>query len=78
MDADGDTKTQNIKRKRKEIGLLQRYIANVGNVLSALRLRSTFQNHNGYERFVLDSEYNFLLYFRLFLAIVYIAYETLK
>lgn len=75
---DGDTQTKNIKRKRKPIGILQRLIADVGNVFSAFRLRCPIQIDNGYERLVLDSGRSFLFYFRLLLVIVYIAYETIK
>lgn len=75
---DGDTKTKNIKTKRKPIGILQRLLIDVGNVFSTFRLRCPIQIDNGYERLVLDSGRSFLFYFRLLLVIVYIAYETIK
>lgn len=76
--SDGDSESKTIKTKRKPIGILQRLIADVGNVFSAIRLRCPIQIDNGYERFVLDSGRSFLFYFRLLLVIVYIAYETIK
>ena len=76
--SDGDTKTERIKTKRKPIGILQRFIADVSNVFSTIRLRCPIQIDNGYERLVLDSGRSFLFYFRLLLVVVYIAYETIK
>ena len=78
MDADGDTKNKNTKTKRKKNGLLQRLVADVGDVFSAFRLRCAFQTNNGYDGLVLGSRRCLLLNFRLFLVILYIAYETIK
>jgi len=78
MDADGDTKNQIIKREEKEISLLQRVITDVGDVFSAIRLRCSIQVDNGLNGFVLGSRRSFLLNFRIFLFILYIAYETIK
>ena len=78
MDADGDTKNKNTKTKRKKNGLLQRLVADVGDVFSAFRLRCAFQTNNGYDGIVLGSRRCLLLNFRLFLVILYIAYETIK
>jgi len=79
MDPDGDkqNKTQ-ILSKREEITFIQRYIANVGNVLSPIWLRRPIQIDNGYKWFVLGSRFRFLFYFRMFLVVLYISYEILK
>jgi len=79
MDPDGDkqNKTQ-ILSKREEITFIQRYITNVGDVLSPLWLRRPIQIDNGYKWFVLGSRFRFLFYFRMFLVILYISYEILK
>ena len=78
MDGDSDTQNKIIKAKGKKNGLLQRLIADVGDVFSAIRLRCAIQNDNGLNRFVLGSRRGLLLNFRMFLVILYIAYETLK
>ena len=78
MDADGDTKIQTIKTKREKTDFLQRLVADVGDVFSAFRLRCAFQTNNGYDRLVLGSRRSLLLNFRVFLVILYIAYETIK
>jgi hypothetical protein len=79
MDPDGDkqNKTQ-IQSKGKEISFLQRYVSNVGDVLSPIWVRRPIQINNGFEWFVLGSRYRFLFYFRMFLVVLYISYEILK
>lgn len=78
MDADGDTQNKNTKTQREKIAFLQRLVADVSDVFSAPRLRCVIQNDNGLNRFVLGSRRGLLLNFRLFLVILYIAYETIK
>lgn len=78
MDPDGDKQVQKIKAKRTQDNVLQRYIANVSNVLSPLWVRRPFQINNGFEWFVLGCRYRFLFYFRMFLVILYLTYETFK
>ena len=75
MDPEGDSK---IKRQRKEINPLQRYIANVSNVLSPIWVRRLIQINNGFEWFVLGCRYRFLFNFRLFLVFLYITYQVFK
>lgn len=81
---DGDSKTHlqknnsQIQRKREQTSFLQRYIANVGNVLSPIWVRRLIQVNNGFEWFVLGCRYRFLFNFRLFLVVLYISYEILK
>ena len=70
-------KTQ-ILTEREKTTFLQRYITNVGDVLSPLWLRRPIQINNGFEWFVLGCRYRFLFYFRLFLVVIYISYEILK
>jgi len=76
--SDGDTKTESIKRQKTSFNPLQRFIAYVSNVLSAVWVRRTIQADNGLERFVLDSRRGLLLNFRLFLVILYITYSLSK
>ena len=76
--SDGDSENKTIKRKKQTISPIQRVITNVGNVLSAFRLRCVIQTYNGYKRLVLDSRHGLLLNFRVFLVIVYIAYSLSK
>ena len=78
MDSDGDKQNKISQREKKSIDVIQRYITNVGNVLSPIWLRRPVQVNNGFEWFILDSRYSFLLYFRLFLVILYISYEIFK
>ena len=78
MDPDGDKQNQKIKTKRTQINVLQRYVSNVSNVLSPIWLRRPIQINNGFEWFVLGCRYRFLFYFRMFLVILYITYETFK
>ena len=78
MDPDGDKQNQKIKTKRTQINVLQRYVSNVSNVLSPIWLRRPIQINNGFEWFVLGFRYRFLFYFRMFLVILYITYETFK
>jgi hypothetical protein len=78
MDADGDKKNKNIKGKAKKITLLQRYISDVGNVLSASWVRCIVQAYDGYNRLILGSRRGVLLNFRLFLVGLYITYQAIK
>lgn len=76
---DGDSKqNKQTKTKRASLDVLQRYISNVSDVLSAIWVRRTIQNDNGYKWFVLDSRRGLLFNFRMFLVIVYITYEIFK
>ena len=60
------------------INVIQRYIANVGYVLSAVWLRCPIQTNNGSNWIVLGSRYSFLLYFRLFLFGLYLLHQIIK
>ena len=78
MDTDGDKKNQTIKRKRKKTSAIQRFIADVSNVLSPVWLRCSIQTDNGFERVLLGSRRYFLFNFRMFLVILYLTYTLLK
>jgi hypothetical protein len=60
------------------INAIQRYIANVGNVFSAVWLRCPIQINNESNRFVLDSRYRFLFYLGIFFYILLFTYEAFK
>jgi hypothetical protein len=77
MDPDGE-QNQKIKIQRQKTSFVQRYISNVSDVLSPIWIRRPFQINNGFEWFVLGSRYRFLFYFRLFLVVLYISYQTFK
>ena len=78
MDAHGDNENKTSKRKTKKINSLQRYITDVGNVLSASWVRCIVQAYDGYNRLILGSRRGLLLNFRFFLVGLYITYETIK
>lgn len=78
MDGDDSEQNQKIKRQKQEINFLQRYISNVSDVLSTSWIRCTVQADDGTDRFVLGSRRYLLLNFRVFLVVLYIAYETFK
>lgn len=75
---DGDEQTQKTKKQGEQIGVIQRYLANVSNVLSPIWVRRTVQAHNGPERFLLGCRCSLLLHFRVFLVVVYLTYEIFK
>ena len=76
---EGDSKeNKQIKETRTPNIILQRYLANVSNVLSAIGLRCTVPNDDGTNRFILGCRCHLLLNFRLFLVGLYISYEILK
>jgi hypothetical protein len=49
----------------------KRTLANVGDVLSAIRLRCVIQIHNGYNWFILGSRYRFLFYIGFIFYIIF-------
>jgi len=81
---DGDSKTYTQKNntllfpQREKTSILQRYITNVSDVLSTIRLRCPIQIDNGSNRVILDSRYRFLFYFGMFLYLILFTYEILK
>jgi hypothetical protein len=77
MDPDGE-QNKKIKRKGKQVNFLQRYLANVSDVLSPIWVRRAFQIDDGGNWFILGCRYRFLFNFRMFLVVIYLAYETFK
>jgi len=76
-DSDINTTTKTWQQKT-ETENLQGSITYAGNVFSPAWVRRSVQSDNGFNWLVLDSRRRFLLYFRLFLASVYIIVEILK
>ncbi len=77
-DGDSEKNNKKIRKQREQIGALSRYIFNVGDVLSTIGVRCVVQANDGYNRLVLGSRRGLLLNFRIFLVILYIAYEIYK
>lgn len=77
MDPDGK-QIEITKREKKEIGIFQRFLFDVGHVFPSAGLRCTIQDYDGSDRFVLGCRRSILFNFRVFLVIVYFAYEAIK
>jgi hypothetical protein len=75
---DGDEQTEKTKKQRRQTGVIQRYLANVSNVLSPIWVRRPVQANHGSEWFLLGCRCSLLLHFRLFLVVLYLTYEILK
>lgn len=75
---EGDKQTKKTKRQERKNGIIQRYLANVSDVLSAVWVRRPLQTDNGSEWFVLGCRYSLLLHFRVFLVVLYLTYEAFK
>jgi hypothetical protein len=76
---DGDSKqNKQVKREGEQTNVLQRYLAYVSDVLSSIWVRRPVQNDHGSEWFILGCRCSLLFNFRLFLVIVYLAYEAFK
>ena len=67
---DGDTKQE------KEIDGPEGHEFDVSNVLSAFWIRLSIQIDNGLEQFLLGGRYCFLLYIRILLAVICIAFKA--
>lgn len=78
MDGDDSEQNKKFKNKGKKINVLQRYVANVSDVLSSIWLRRVIQVDHGFKWFILGSRYRFLLNFRMFLVVLYLSYEIFK
>lgn len=76
MDGDDSEQNKKIKRERKTNNFLQRYVTYVGDVLSPIWVRRVIQINDGFNWFILGRRYRFLFNFRMFLVILYLAYET--
>lgn len=78
MDGDDSEQNKKTKGKRETLSFLQRYITNVGDVLSPIWIRRFIQVDYGFKWFILGCRYRFLFNFRMFLVVLYLAYETFK
>jgi hypothetical protein len=79
MDDDpGDRKNQNTQRQKEKTHDLKGNLFNARNVFSSVWLRCSLQAHHGLDRFLLGCRHRFLFNFRLFLVILYLAYEVFK
>ena len=78
MDDDDSEQNKKIKRKGEENNFLQRYVTYVGDVLSPIWVRRILQIDDRGDWFILGCRYSFLLNFRLFLVVLYLAYEVFK
>ena len=78
MDGDDDEQDKSFKTKRKKINFLQRYLVNVSDVLSPIWLRRVIQVNDGCNWFILGCRYRLLFNFRMFLVVLYLAYEVFK
>jgi hypothetical protein len=76
--SDGDSENKTIKRQKQKTNIVQRVVANAGDVLSAIWLRCAFQIDNGFKRVLLDCRRRILFNFRVFLVILYITYTIFK
>ncbi len=76
MDGDDSEENKKTKTETRTPNFLQRYIANVGDVLSPLWIRRFIQVDYGFKWFILGCRYRFLFNFRMFLVVLYLAYET--
>lgn len=77
MDPDGE-QNKKIKRQEQKNSVLQRYISNVSDVLSPIWVRRVIQVNDGFNWLILGCRYRFLFNFRMFLVVLYLAYETFK
>jgi hypothetical protein len=78
MDGDSKKNKTHTTRQKEAFNDVQGLIFDVSNVFSSVWLRRTIQIDNGFKWFLLDSRRRFLLYFRLFLVILYLAIEIFK
>jgi len=66
MDSDSTKEIQQTEESGEPPSILQRYVANVSNVLPAIWIRCPFQIDNGSKRIVLDRRYRILFYLGIF------------
>ena len=77
-EGDSEKNNQKIRKQREQNDALSRYIAYASDVLSTFGVRCVVQANDGYNRLVLGSRRGVLLNFRLFLVVLYLAYEAIK
>jgi hypothetical protein len=67
-----------VKRQKKKTNLLERLVANAGNVLPSIWIRFPFQAHDRPFWFFLEGGSCILLYIRVFLFMLYFALQIFK
>jgi hypothetical protein len=74
---EGDSKKENqsTEDKGEPYSIMERYIANVSNVLSPIWVRRAFQIDDGGNWLVLGCRYRFLFNFRLLLVVLYLFFQ---
>lgn len=70
MDCDSKEENQTPDQSGEPPSILQRYFANVSNVLPAFWIRCPFQIDNGSKRIILDRRYRILFYLGIFFYIL--------
>ena len=79
MDEGGSKKNnREITDESDPYSIVSRFISDVSNVFSTSWVRCIVQAYDGYNRLILGSRRGILLNFRIFLVILYIAYEIYK
>lgn len=79
MDEGGSKKNnREITDESDPYSIVSRFISDVSNVFSTFGVRCAIQIYDGYHRLLLGSRRGILLNFRIFLVILYIAYEIYK
>jgi len=66
MDSDSTKEIQQTEESGEPPSILQRYFANVSDVLPAIWIRCPFQIDNGSKRIILDRRYRILFYLGMF------------
>ena len=74
---EGDSKkqTKNSEDEGEPYSIMERYSANVSNLLPPIWLRRAFKIHDGGNWLILGCRYHFLFYFRLFLVVLYLFFQ---
>ena len=75
---EGDQEPKQIQEKREKNDSLQGYVSYVSDVLSPIWVRRPIQVNHGFKWFILGCRYRFLFNFRMFLVMLYLAYEVFK
>lgn len=78
MSITDERKIETTEDEGESDSIIQRFVTYVGNVFSPIRLRYAVQIDDGINRLILGSRYSFLFYFRIFLVLLYLTYETIK
>ena len=77
-DGDSTKEIQTTSDEGDPNNVIQRYITNVGDVLSTVWLRCPIQIDNEHNRFILDSRYRILFNISIFFYILLFTYEAIK